>query len=227
MNTNSNGGGTHISGQNITIGAMATGDHSTATSYQAPPQAEPQRQQEPIRVLFVSSDPYGTIGTQLNREWQTIQEAWRLSSLRERIEIHELRATTPDSLRRKLLERPFHIVHIAGQGTSAGIVLADELGRPYAISQQALAQCFENHRQTLRCVLLNVSSLPLTYSELGVPRLIVLSGAPNGQAALVFTRGFYDALGAGTDLNRAYREGLNAVRFASLERDFLAFWYGE
>lgn len=227
MNNNSNGGGTHISGQNITIGAMSTGNNSTATSYQyaqPEPRAEQPRQPEPIRVLFVFSNPRGTDRLLLDMEWRAIQEALRLSSHRERIESHLLLATTADDLRRKLLEMPFQIVHMAGHGGPDGFVLEDAQGRPHTVSPQALAECFQNYRQTLRCVLLNACYSPVIGQNIvpGIPLVIVLSGSIEKQASIVFARGFYDALGAGTDAERAYLEGVSAIRFANLDRDFLA-----
>ncbi|HXR65359.1 MAG TPA: CHAT domain-containing protein, partial [Ktedonobacteraceae bacterium] len=113
---------------------------------------------------------------------------------------------------------------LAGHGDPAGFVLEDALGRPHMAAQETLAQQFANYRQTLHCVILNACySLAVGKSiSLGIPNVIAMSGPVNDQAAIEFARGFYDAIGAGTDIERAYREGLSAVRFAGLDSNFLA-----
>ena len=222
-----NGGGTHISGQNITIGAMATGNNSTATSHQQTlPESQngEARQAEMVNVLFVLSNPRGSDSLRLNTEMRAIQESLRLSRQRERIRSRTLPAATADDLRRALLDEPYQIVHLAGHGAPHGFLLEDAQGQPHMVSQEALAWHFGNYRQTLRCVLLN-ACYSLTIGQgiaLGIPNVIAMSGAVYDQAAIEFSRGFYDALGAGADIERAYREGLSAVRFANLDHDFLA-----
>ena len=220
-------GGTHISGQSVTIGAMATGNNSSATSYQQPwPEAQPGAtgQAEQVNVLFVLSNPRGSDSLRLNTEMRAIEEALRLSRQRERISSRTLPAATADDLRRALLDKPYQIVHLAGHGAPHGFLLENAQGQPHMVSQEALARQFGNYRQTLRCVLLNACySLRIGQGiALGIPYVIAMSGAVYDQAAIEFSRGFYDAFGAGEDIERAYREGLSAVRFAGLDRDFLA-----
>lgn len=224
-NTPNENGGTSFSAQNITMGAIATGANSTATNYAQPePQTGPAPQKETIKALFVLSNPRGSDGLRLNTEMRAIQESLRLSRERERIQHDVLHAATAHDLRRELLNKPYQIVHMAGHGAPTGFVLEDAQGRPHMVSQEALAQHFANYRQTLRCVILNACySLALGKGiSLGIPNVIAMSGAIHDQAAIEFSRGFYDAIGAGTDIERAYREGLSAVRFAGLDHDFLA-----
>jgi len=228
MHNNSNGGGgTYLSGQNITIGSMATGNNSTANNYQSQ-QSQPQHgmpaQAETTSVLFVLSNPRGSDSLRLNTEMRAIQEALRLSQRRESIRSRTLPAATANDLRRALLDEPYQIVHLAGHGAPTGFLLEDAQGQAHMVSQEALAWHFGNYRQTLRCVILN-ACYSLTVGQriaLGIPYVIAMSGAVHDQAAIEFSRGFYDALGAGADIERAYREGLSAVRFAGLDRAFLA-----
>jgi hypothetical protein len=41
----------------------------------------------------------------------------------------------------------------------------------------------------------------------------------DNEAAIEFSRGFYDALGAGHDIDRAFEEGITAVRLAGFDAD--------
>ena len=60
---------------------------------------------------------------------------------------------------------------------------------------------------------------------LGIPYVIAMSGPIDDRAAIEFSRGFYDAIGADLDIERAYAEGLSAVRFAGLDQYFQALLY--
>jgi CHAT domain-containing protein len=227
MDTNEKSGGTYLSGQQITIGSLATGNNSTANTYQYQ-QTQPSRE-APVEaptwnVLFVLSNPRGSDSLRLNTEMRAIQEALRLSQQRERMRSRILPAATANDLRRALLDEPYQIVHLAGHGAPTGFLLEDEQGQAHMVSQQALAWHFANYRQSLHCVILNACySLATGQSiALGIPNVIAMAGPVYDQASIEFSRGFYDALGAGTDIERAYREGLSAVRFAGLERNFQA-----
>lgn len=227
MSKNSNSGGIQISGKNITTGAVAAGDHAVATSYGQPqPERQPGLPEEPekVRVLFALANPRGTEYLRLNEEMRAIQEALRLGRQRQRIQERILPAATANDLRRALLDEPYQIVHLASHGSSSGLVLEDQQGQPYAVSQEALALHFRDYRQTLRCVLLNACYSLATGQRiaLGVPYVVAMQGPVYDLAAIEFSRGFYDAISAGEDIERAYREGQSAVRYAGLERDFLA-----
>ena len=227
MENDIDSGNTSISGQQITIGALSTGHNSTANNYQSQPthlQGQAGREEEITNVLFVLSNPRGSDGLRLDTEMRAIQEALRLGQKREYIRSRILPAATAHDLRRALLDEPYTIVHLAGHGSPDGFFLEDAQGQPHLVSQETLAGQLSNYCQTLRCVILNAcySFYPGQRHALGVPYVIAMSGAIHDQAAIEFSRGFYDGLGAGTDIERAYREGLSAVRFAGLDRAFLA-----
>jgi len=197
---------------------MAAGHNASIHNYAQPQQAET------TNALFVLSNPRDSDPLRLNTEMRAIEEALRLSQHRERIQSRTLLAATANDLRRALLEKPYQIVHLAGHGTSDGFVLEDDLGWPHMVSQEALAEHFSIYRQTLRCVLLN-ACYTLAIGQriaLGIPYAIAMSGSIHDLAAIEFSRGFYDAIGAGTDIERAYFEGMSAVRFAGLDHNFLA-----
>jgi hypothetical protein len=175
-----------------------------------------------IRVLLVFADPrnVGTTHVQrplgLGMEDRVIQEAIKLSRYRENIEVKVLHAATIHDLRRALLENDFHIVHIAGHGARDGLILQDELGRPFRVPPQALADLFTAYNATLSCVVLN-ACYGLAQGELialGVDFTIAMEDAIDDDAAREFARGFYDALGAGKEIGFAYGEGCRSARLA-------------
>ena len=106
--------------------------------------------------------------------------------------------TTIDKLRRALLETDFDIVHISGHGTDIGIVLEKDDGTSYIVPQEALAELFHAHSPPLQCVILN-SCFSISQGRLismGIPFTVGMDGRVNDLAAIEFSRGFYDAIGA-------------------------------
>jgi hypothetical protein len=137
---------------------------------------------------------------------QCITRSMRRSQIR--LECHH--ATTVDDLARALLDHPYEIVHLSGHGNGAGFVLENDIGEPYVPPPAALASLFSEHSPPIECVILN-SCYSLTQgvlTALGVPFTIASERPLDDSVAIEFTRGFYDAIGAGRDVKRAYVAGI-------------------
>jgi hypothetical protein len=115
-----------------------------------------------------------------------------------------------------------HIVHFAGHGQGKhGLVFEDEAGLPKLISGEALAELFRLFADRLRCVLLNGcyaehQARPIAQH---IHRVIGTSGKLSDDAATVFSAGFYDALGAGHDIDFAYEYACNAIAIEGLSEE--------
>jgi transcriptional regulator with AAA-type ATPase domain len=167
---------------------------------------------EPLAALFIAANPEGTDPVRLDRELRAIRESLDLSRYRGRLHVEIRTAATWHDLRRALLDQPYDLVHISGHGEREGLILEDEKGDAVQVPPQSLAQLFAQYAAPegrLRCVVLN-ACYSLSSGEsiaLQVPFTIAMEGAIADGAALEFSRGFYDALGAGKDFARAYAEG--------------------
>ncbi len=148
----------------------------------------------------------------------------KLSRHRDNISLTVCHATTVHDLRRALLDEQYQIVHISGHGTGIGLVLEDELGGMYVVPQQALSELFQAYSPPIQCVILNacysISQGRLT--ALGVPFTIGMEGAISDDAAIEFSRGFYDAIGAGREVDFAYEEGCRSVKLAAPNAQFVS-----
>lgn len=177
-----------------------------------------------ISVLVVFANPRGTSPLRLGTEDRVIRESIKLSRYRDNISLKTCPASTIHDLRRALLEDEFQIVHISGHGTDTGLVLEDELGGQYVVPQQALADLFQSYSPPLKCVILNacfsLSQGQLT--SLGVPFTVAMEGSISDNAAIEFSRGFYDAIGAGRDIDFAYEEGCRTVKLAAPNTQFVS-----
>ena len=169
-----------------------------------------------INVLVVFANPRGTDQLKLGAEARVIRQSIRLSRYRDDISLTISDATTVHDLRRSLLDEDFQIVHISGHGTGTGLVLEDDSGGMYVVPQQALADLFQAY-ESIQCVILNAcySISQAQLMSLGIPFTIAMEGSISDKAAIEFSRGFYDAVGARRAIDFAYDEGCRSVNLAA------------
>jgi hypothetical protein len=186
------------------------------------------QEQGPSLILALFASPQSLDRLLVDKEDKVITECIRLCKNRDRIELRKQQATTVDDMSRALLDAAFQIVHIAGHGAGRGVVLEDERGDNFVVPQGALARMFSRYvppRGRLECVVLNacysLTTGALT-SSLGVPYTIAMEGPIGDAAAIEFSRGFYDAIGAGKGISFAYEEGCGRVALKGLDGHFEA-----
>jgi len=167
------------------------------------------------RILILAANPKKTDPLLLGKEVQSIQAVLERSKQRSQFErpIQQW-AVTPGQMQEAILtERP-HVVHFSGHGTrEEGIVLEGENGYPQLVSTRALAKLFELCNKYVECVLLNAC-----YSEVQaqvicrhIPYVVGMRQTISDEAAIQFSLGFYRALGAGENYDRAYEFGCNSI----------------
>jgi hypothetical protein len=180
-----------------------------------------------LRILLVCANPHGSQPLRTAEEDRTLRESIRISPHRDRIEIETLNAATIDDLRRALLRSSFDVVHFSGHGTQRGLVFEDPAGQLFVPSSEALAELLA--RRQVRVAVLNACySLSVgRISAIGTEYTIASSGPISDPAAIEFTRGFYDALGAGLAVPDAFDEGKGTAALKSLIFDSILLRRGE
>ncbi|MEJ1934508.1 CHAT domain-containing protein [Nostoc sp. NIES-2111] len=170
------------------------------------------------QILILASNPKGTSVLDLDREIRDIREGLRRSQNRDQFDIEVRGAVRPIDLRRAMLEVQPQIVHFCGHGSGeGGLVLEDDRGNEKFVDNDALSQLFKQFSDNLECILLNAC-----YSEVQADALIQhinyvigMSREIGDEAAIAFSIGFYDSVGAGRTVEVAYELGCNAI---ALER---------
>lgn len=178
-------------------------------------------------ILLVCANPRGTDSLRTAEEDRTLRESIQLSRHRDQIHIQTLNAATIDDLRRALLGKAFDIVHFSGHGTKNGLVFEDANGRIMVPSSEALAELLL--RRSVKTVLLNACySLSVgRLTSIGAEFTIATTGPISDPAAIEFTRGFYDSIGAGYDATDAYEEGMSTAKLKDLRIDSILLRSGE
>lgn len=163
-----------------------------------------------VRVLFVHSSPKDEEHLRIATELRAIRESIRIGRKEGVIEMDDLPAATVDDLRRALLTKEYEILHFSGHANPNVLVLESEDGTAVDVSLSSLAELVKTH-STIRCVILNACE-SLAELSTSIAAYTIGMEAPIGdEAAIEFSRGFYDAFAAGKTIDRAVEEGRNAA----------------
>ena len=101
--------------------------------------------------------------------------------------------------RRALLDYEPHILHYIGHGDEKGILLEDKMELPDLFTSKALSSLIENFSKHLECVVLNSCDSTNQAIAIGnhIQYVIGMKREIGDKAAIEFSLGFYDTLGAG------------------------------
>ncbi len=106
-----------------------------------------------IRILFLSSNPTGTVPLKLDEEVREIEAKIRAAEHRDSLELITKWAVRPDDLLQSLNQHKPHIVHFSGHGSpTEEIILLDNHGKPKSVSKEALVSLFRTLKDNIRVV---------------------------------------------------------------------------
>jgi CHAT domain len=182
-------------------------------------------------ILILAANPKGTERLRLDEEVKKIDQSLERAKRRGEFTLVVKWAVTDDDLRRALLDNEPDIVHFSGHGggsrqvgqgrdlvpasddNSGGLAFEDDAGHVQLISGDSLARLFELCADSVKCVVLNACYSESQASAIArhVEYVIGMKQAIGDEAAIKFATGFYDALGAGRDFERAFRFGCIAI----------------
>jgi CHAT domain len=172
------------------------------------------------KILFLASNPKGMDKLRLDEEARDVKEGLRQSKDKEWFTIESQWAVRPRDIRREILYSKPNIVHFSGHGSEdGGLAFENEVGQVQLVSPDALSGLFKLFSEHVKCVVLNAC-----YSEIQAEAIaqhisfvVGMRKDIGDQAAIEFSVGFYDALGAGCSVESAYEFGCNAIHIAGIE----------
>ncbi len=110
-------------------------------------------------------------------------------------------------------EKP-RLVHFCGHGTGErGLVVETTSGTSQLFSTSALANLFKLFSHQIECVILNAcySQVQATEIHQHINYVIGTTSAINDHVAILFSQGFYGALGEGKSIEESYNLGCNRI----------------
>jgi len=171
-------------------------------------------------ILFLAAEPTDEARLRLGQELREIQEKLQLARQRDRFSLQQRMSVRPVDISQVLLDVQPWIVHFSGHGMSSGeLCFENQGGQMFPIKPDALAALFEQFSQQVECVVLNACYSETQARAIGayIPYVIGMSRAIGDEAALAFSIGFYQALGAGRTIEEAYKLGCVQIRLYGIE----------
>ena len=171
------------------------------------------------KILILTANPKDTSRRRLDQEVRDIEFGLQRAKNRDQFVLESKFAVQPRDIQRAMLDINPSIVHFSGHGTGdEGLVFEDETGSTKLVDGEALAGLFALFAEQVECVVLNAC-----YSEVQalaiaqhINYVIGMKKAIADKAAIEFAVGFYDALGAGRDVEFAHKLGCAAIRLQGI-----------
>ncbi len=171
-------------------------------------------------ILFLAADPSDASRLRLGEELREIQEKLQLSKEREKFSLHHRMSVRPTDIAQAMLDIQPTIVHFSGHGLSKGVLcFENQQGTTHTIEPDALAELFEQFADHLKCVVLNACYSEVQANAIArhIDYVIGMKRAIGDKAAIAFAIGFYQALGAGSNIEKAYKLGCIHMRLKGLK----------
>jgi CHAT domain-containing protein len=182
----------------------------------------------PLRILGMVASPRDLDPLDIEHEKQLVEEAVKNLQEQERIELTWLEGQTWRDLMRTMRQGPWHAFHFIGHGSydpdrdEGLIALADSADRARLLRATELARLLDDHFP-LRLVLLNscegarggerdvFSSTAATLVSRGIPAVLAMQYEITDEAAIEFSRAFYEAVADGLPLDAAVGEARTSL----------------
>ena len=172
-----------------------------------------------LNILFLAANPRDITRLRVDEECRKIEQALERSKYRDKIRLVSKGAVQIPDLRRALMDYSPNILHFSGHGSELGrIYLEDTSGNGREVPVEALANLLRLFKDQLKCVVLNACYSEIQADEIikyGIPVIGMTTKVPD-KAGIEFSEAFYDALGAGKDLDFAFELGCSAISMADL-----------
>lgn len=167
------------------------------------------------KILILAANPKETMQLRLDEEVREIENGLERSTHRDKFEIKYGFATRPKDLRRMMLDFQPNLVHFCGHGKEdQGIILEDDSGKAHIVNTEALADFFKLFSNHVDCVILNAcySKLQAHTISQHINYVIGMKQAIGDKTAIEFSVAFYDALGAGKNIEFAFELAINSIQ---------------
>jgi hypothetical protein len=175
-------------------------------------------------ILILAANPKNTSRLRLDEEVREIDIGLKMAQMRDEFTLKQVWAVRRSDFRRAMLDISPNIVHFCGHGSGEeGIAFEDDNGRTKLISTEALAGFFELFADKVECVVLNACYSEVQAKEIAkhISHVIGMSKGIEDTAAIEFAVAFYDALGAGKNIDFAYKLACNAVQLTGMPENLM------
>ena len=173
-----------------------------------------QKIPEKIKVLFMASNPVGSVPLRLDEEARDIHETITKSKHRDSVEFVTRWAVRSSDILQAINEVNPDVIHFSGHGTDSDeLVLQNTDGSPKYITKEAIVWTIATVSDKVRLVFFN-SCFSFGQAEAIVEHIeaaIGMNTSIGDEAARVFAAQFYSAIGFGLNLEKAFQQAKAAL----------------
>jgi hypothetical protein len=174
----------------------------------------------PTRILFLTSDPSDVSRLRLGQELRDIREKLQLSKQRNDFLLESRESVRPSDITQAIFDLNPQIIHFSGHGTQEGYICFENIeGKVQPVSPNALAALFSLVSSEIQCVILNACYSEIQAKAISehIPFVIGMNKEIGDKAAILFSTGFYKALGAGHIVENAYKFGCVEIQLNGIQ----------
>lgn len=185
---------------------------------------------EKIKILFLTADPSDSARLRLGQELRDIRERLQLSKQRDRFSLEPRESVRPEDITQAIFDVEPQIIHFSGHGMSTGeICFENSSGRTQPIPPAALANLFKLVANQVNCVILNACHSKIQAEAIAehIPFVIGMNQSIGDEAAIIFSIGFYKALGAGRSIEDAYKFACLEIQLQGIPEHLTPVFYGK
>lgn len=166
------------------------------------------------KILILSANPIGTDRLRLDEEVRDIEEGLQRSRYREKFKIDQRQALRLRDMRRAILDHEPQILHFTGHGVLDGLFVEDKNGFATIVPSIAFSNLLRLASDRIECVFLSACHSDAQAERINkyIKYVIGMPAEIKEKAAIEYAVGFYDALGAGKDIEDAHAYGINAIQ---------------
>ncbi len=182
----------------------------------------------PLSILCMTASPKGLANLDVEREKQRVEKATKQLCAGGLVKLTWIAGSTWQDLQRAMRRGPWHIFHFIGHGgfdslsEEGTVALENEEGVAHILSATHLGRLLADHR-SLRLVILNscegargserdiFSSTAAVLVRRGIPAVLAMQYEITDQAAIEFSRTFYEALADGLPVDAAVSDARKSV----------------
>lgn len=165
-------------------------------------------------ILFLAANPKDTDQLELDREREKFITGLHDTGSLDKVEFKTVRSVRIDDLRQALIKEKPRIVHFSGHGAGQkGLVFEDQYGEIKLVSTESLADLFELSKPDVKCVVLNACYAEIQAEAIAqyIDYVIGMNDAISDKAAIKFSTAFYEGIGVGDSVEKAFKRGQNAI----------------
>lgn len=183
---------------------------------------EMQHVPDTIVVLFMASNPIGSVTLRLDEEARTIQEMIRKSEHRDSVKFVTRWAARPMDVLQAINELNPDIIHFSGHGSENDeLVLQNADGSAKFVSKEAIVQTMMTSSDKIRLVFFNTC---FSYGQAQsvvehVESAIGMNTSIGDDAARVFAAQFYSAIGFGYSLEKSFNQAKAALMLEGIPEE--------